>query len=176
MTKSKTKFDKQKFCVSLGRQENSCIYLTIHFTGQRPLAIVSPIAGTTRDIVESAFDFGGYPILLSDTAGLRETEDPVENEGVRRALDRAQTADLILLVLDASTSVEQYENRHAGSIDEHLQSENFVKTQLETFGVKLQPEQKVLVRFVYNMRSDSCPINRYLPLFYSFLTQCCVKL
>ena len=57
-------------------------------TGQRPAAIVSPYAGTTRDVVESALDIGGYPVVLSDTAGLREAADPVEQEGVRRALSR----------------------------------------------------------------------------------------
>lgn len=56
--------------------------------GQRPAAIVSPIAGTTRDVVETALNIGGYPVLLSDTAGLRETADVVEKEGVSRALQR----------------------------------------------------------------------------------------
>ena len=53
-----------------------------------PAAIVSPHAGTTRDVVESALDVGGYPVVLSDTAGLRRATDPVEQEGVRRALSR----------------------------------------------------------------------------------------
>lgn len=57
-------------------------------TGQRPAAIVSPIAGTTRDVVETPLDIGGFPVLLSDTAGLRETDDYVEREGVVRALKR----------------------------------------------------------------------------------------
>jgi hypothetical protein len=47
------------------------------------------IAGTTRDIVESAVNIGGYPVLLSDTAGLRESDDIIEKEGVRRAIDRS---------------------------------------------------------------------------------------
>uniref|UniRef100_M3ZJJ7 GTP binding protein 3, mitochondrial n=1 Tax=Xiphophorus maculatus TaxID=8083 RepID=M3ZJJ7_XIPMA len=55
---------------------------------QRPAAIVSPIAGTTRDVVESALDIGGFPVLLSDTAGLRDSPDLVEQEGVRRARER----------------------------------------------------------------------------------------
>ena len=57
-------------------------------SGQRPAAIVSPHAGTTRDVVESALDIAGYPVVLSDTAGLRQAYDPVEQEGVRRALNR----------------------------------------------------------------------------------------
>ncbi|XP_064493157.1 tRNA modification GTPase GTPBP3, mitochondrial isoform X2 [Pseudopipra pipra] len=70
--------------------------------GQRPAAIVSPVAGTTRDVVEVALDIGGYPLVLSDTAGLRETTDLVEREGVARARDRLCQADLVLAVLDAS--------------------------------------------------------------------------
>ncbi|XP_069646597.1 tRNA modification GTPase GTPBP3, mitochondrial isoform X2 [Haliaeetus albicilla] len=55
---------------------------------QRPAAIVSPVAGTTRDVVEVALNVGGYPLVLSDTAGLRDATDPVEQEGVSRARDR----------------------------------------------------------------------------------------
>ncbi|CAM5177090.1 unnamed protein product [Eretmochelys imbricata] len=68
---------------------------------QRPAAIVSPIAGTTRDVVESALNIGGYPVVLSDTAGLRETQDIVEREGVSRARERLQRADVVLAVLAA---------------------------------------------------------------------------
>ncbi|MBN3317106.1 GTPB3 GTPase, partial [Atractosteus spatula] len=69
---------------------------------QRPVAIVSPVAGTTRDIVETPLDIGGFPILLSDTAGLRDTPDSVEREGVRRARERVEQADLTLAVLDVT--------------------------------------------------------------------------
>ncbi|XP_069734414.1 LOW QUALITY PROTEIN: tRNA modification GTPase GTPBP3, mitochondrial [Phaenicophaeus curvirostris] len=69
---------------------------------QRPAAIVSPVAGTTRDVVEVALNVGGYPLVLSDTAGLREATDPVEQEGVSRARERLKQADLVLAVLDAA--------------------------------------------------------------------------
>ncbi|XP_030396492.1 tRNA modification GTPase GTPBP3, mitochondrial isoform X1 [Gopherus evgoodei] len=69
--------------------------------GQRPAAIVSPVAGTTRDVVESALNIGGYPVVLSDTAGLRETQDAIEREGVSRARERLQRADVVLAVLAA---------------------------------------------------------------------------
>ncbi|ACJ00181.1 tRNA uridine-5-carboxymethylaminomethyl(34) synthesis GTPase MnmE [Rhodospirillum centenum] len=69
---------------------------------RRDVAIVSAQAGTTRDVIEVALDLGGYPVTLADTAGLRETLDAVESEGIRRALDRAARADLTLLVFDAT--------------------------------------------------------------------------
>ncbi|MBR1216821.1 tRNA uridine-5-carboxymethylaminomethyl(34) synthesis GTPase MnmE [Bradyrhizobium sp. U87765 SZCCT0131] len=68
---------------------------------RRDAAIVSPHAGTTRDVIEVHLDLDGYPVTLLDTAGVRETEDPVEQEGVRRAKDRAATADLVLWMTDA---------------------------------------------------------------------------
>jgi tRNA modification GTPase len=67
---------------------------------RREVAIVSPHAGTTRDIIEVQLDLDGYPVTLIDTAGIRETEDPVEQEGVRRARARAAEADLVLWLIE----------------------------------------------------------------------------
>jgi tRNA modification GTPase len=69
---------------------------------RREAAIVSPYAGTTRDVIEVHLDLAGWPVTLLDTAGIRDTEDPVELEGVRRARERAAAADLVLWVVDAS--------------------------------------------------------------------------
>ncbi len=66
----------------------------------REAAIVSVHAGTTRDPIEVDLDLGGYPVTLVDTAGLRPTEDPVEREGIARALARARGADLVLWLRD----------------------------------------------------------------------------
>jgi tRNA modification GTPase len=68
----------------------------------REAAITSPIAGTTRDVIEVAIDLAGYPVVLADTAGLRESPDAIEQEGLRRALARAETAELRLFVFDAN--------------------------------------------------------------------------
>ncbi len=73
---------------------------------RRDVAITSAIAGTTRDVIEVALDLGGYPVMLADTAGLRPTADPIEQEGVRRAMARAAAADLRLVVLDATRPAE----------------------------------------------------------------------
>jgi tRNA modification GTPase len=68
---------------------------------RREAAIVSPFPGTTRDVLELHLDLGGYPVTVLDTAGIRETTDPIEQEGVRRASAQAAAADLVLWVVDA---------------------------------------------------------------------------
>jgi len=74
----------------------------VNALAQRDVAIVSDIPGTTRDVLEVRLNLKGYPVVLSDTAGLREARDPIEAEGVRRAEARAKAADLRLLVLDGA--------------------------------------------------------------------------
>lgn len=69
---------------------------------RRDAAIVSPLAGTTRDVIDIDLDLDGYPVRIADTAGLRLTADQVEAEGVRRARNRAAAADLVVVVLDAT--------------------------------------------------------------------------
>ncbi len=68
---------------------------------KRDVAIVSQSAGTTRDVVEAHLDVAGFPVILADTAGLREGVEEIESEGIRRAVKKASDADLILHVLDA---------------------------------------------------------------------------
>jgi tRNA modification GTPase len=72
---------------------------------RREVAIVSPHAGTTRDVIEVQLDLDGYPVTVIDTAGIRETHDPVEQEGVRRARARAADADLVLWLADSPQAV-----------------------------------------------------------------------
>jgi tRNA modification GTPase len=68
---------------------------------RREAAIVSPYPGTTRDVIEVHLDLAGYPVTLLDTAGIRVSDDPVEQEGIRRATARAAAADLVLWVIDS---------------------------------------------------------------------------
>ena len=74
----------------------------INALAERDAAIVSAIAGTTRDVIEVHLNLGGYPVIISDTAGLRETSDAVESEGIARARSAAANADLKLLLFDSS--------------------------------------------------------------------------
>jgi tRNA modification GTPase len=74
----------------------------VNALAQREVAIVTDTPGTTRDVIEVRLDLKGFPVVLSDTAGLRTATDPVELEGVRRAMARAETADIRILVLDGT--------------------------------------------------------------------------
>ena len=69
---------------------------------QREAAIVSDIAGTTRDVVDVYLDIAGYPVIISDTAGLHDTDESIEKEGIRRALIKAEEADLVLALNDCA--------------------------------------------------------------------------
>lgn len=82
----------------------------INQIAKREVAIVSPYAGTTRDVIEVQLDLDGYPVTVMDTAGIRETDDPVEQEGVRRARARAAEADLVLWLADGASG----ETGHGG--------------------------------------------------------------
>lgn len=83
---------------------------------RREAAIVSPIAGTTRDVVEVRLVLAGYPVWVADTAGLREASDVIEAEGVRRALERAEAADLRIWVSDAAADVSRETSEGAGRL------------------------------------------------------------
>jgi tRNA modification GTPase len=73
---------------------------------RRDAAITSPVPGTTRDVIEVAIDLGGYPVVLADTAGLRDSADAIEQEGNRRAVQRAEQAEIRLFVFDIAHPAE----------------------------------------------------------------------
>ena len=88
--------------VAIAGPPNSGKSTLLNRLARREAAIVSPYPGTTRDVIEVHLDLAGYPVTLLDTAGIRDSDDPVEQEGVRRARARAAAADLVLWVTDAS--------------------------------------------------------------------------
>ena len=75
----------------------------LNHLSNREVAIVSEIAGTTRDIIETHFNLDGYPVIISDTAGIRDSKDEIENKGIKLSLKKAENADLKLVVVDAKT-------------------------------------------------------------------------
>lgn len=81
-------------------------------------AIVTPIPGTTRDIVRETIEIGGLPVTLADTAGLRENADMVEGIGIERARAAAQSADIILYLVDATTGLTEEDRRELDTLGE----------------------------------------------------------
>src|SRR5512142_45527 len=92
---------REGLVVAIAGPPNAGKSTVLNRIAKREAAIVSPYAGTTRDVIEVHLDLGGLPVTLLDTAGIRETDDPIELEGVRRARERAAGADLILWVVEA---------------------------------------------------------------------------
>jgi len=95
---------KDGFHVAIIGEPNSGKSTLLNFLSKRDIAIVSDIAGTTRDVIEVHIDINGIPVILYDTAGIRETTDVIESEGVKRALDKAKNADLKILVIGADNT------------------------------------------------------------------------
>ena len=73
----------------------------LNYLSNRDVAIVSEIAGTTRDVIETHLNIDGYPVVVSDTAGIRDSKNEIEKKGIKLALDKAENADLKLIVIDA---------------------------------------------------------------------------
>ena len=75
----------------------------LNLLSNRDVAIVSEIAGTTRDVIETHLNIEGYPVVVSDTAGIRDSKNEIEKKGIKLALDKAENADLKLIIIDAKS-------------------------------------------------------------------------
>ncbi|XP_033125133.1 tRNA modification GTPase GTPBP3, mitochondrial-like [Anneissia japonica] len=113
---------------------------------QRPAAIVSPTAGTTRDVIETTVNIGGYPVILSDTAGVRHSEDSVEIEGIKRAKESAHEADVVILMTDALEAAQ------------HSVSTLSFRTYLSNVSTSLNPEASSLDYMIVINKSDVVPV------------------
>ncbi len=89
----------------------------INHLSNRDVAIVSEIAGTTRDVIETHLNIDGYPVIISDTAGIRESKDEIEKKGIKLSLNRAEEADLKLVVVEAKSL--DFTNVLKGLLDEN---------------------------------------------------------
>ena len=72
----------------------------LNYLSKKDVAIVSEVAGTTRDVIETHLNLDGYPVIISDTAGIRDSKDEIEKKGIKLALNRAEEADLRLVVIE----------------------------------------------------------------------------
>lgn len=114
----------------------------------REAAIVSSIAGTTRDIVEVSLNLQGYLVHISDTAGLREANDTIEQEGIRRALERCESADLIIGLVE---DIDQYK-----AIAPHLEKDSLlIWTKADLFGNDRIDQSIPFEQFLISVRNKS---------------------
>ncbi|MCV9938142.1 tRNA uridine-5-carboxymethylaminomethyl(34) synthesis GTPase MnmE [Boseaceae bacterium BT-24-1] len=104
---------REGFVVVLAGPPNAGKSSLLNALARRDVAIVSPIAGTTRDAIEVRLDLGGIPVVLVDTAGLRESGDAIEAEGVRRARQKAAHADLVLRLRPPDSVAERARSEDA---------------------------------------------------------------
>jgi tRNA modification GTPase len=93
---------REGFSIVIAGPPNAGKSSLLNALARREAAIVSPLAGTTRDVIEVHLDIGGYPVMLADTAGLHDSADAIESEGIRRARIRAEQADLNIVMFDGA--------------------------------------------------------------------------
>ncbi len=86
----------------------------LNFLAKSEVAIVSDVAGTTRDVIEISLDLAGVAVKIADTAGLRQSDDKIEQEGIKRALNKASQADVKILLIDATKPV-----KHQAVVDDN---------------------------------------------------------
>lgn len=132
------------FRVALAGPPNVGKSSLLNALARRPAAIVSEEAGTTRDVIEVHLDLAGYPVILSDTAGLRQTEMRVEQEGIRRTLETARAADLILWLVDPGAPEVQLPDDLVPLADRVLMVRNKADL-LPAGGPPVLPDDSVLV-------------------------------
>ena len=92
---------REGFKVAIVGPTNAGKSSLLNYLSKREVAIVSEIAGTTRDVVEAHLNIDGYPVIISDTAGIRDSKDEIEKKGIKLSLKKAENADLKLVVVDA---------------------------------------------------------------------------
>ena len=92
---------REGFKIAIVGPPNSGKSSLLNYLSKRDVAIVSEIAGTTRDVIETHLNLNGYPVIVSDTAGIRNSKDEIEKKGIKIALNRAEDADLKLVIVSA---------------------------------------------------------------------------
>ena len=92
---------REGFKIAILGPPNSGKSSLLNYLSKRDVAIVSEIAGTTRDVIETHLNLDGYPVIVSDTAGIRRSKNEIEKKGIKIALKRADDADLKLIIVSA---------------------------------------------------------------------------
>ena len=91
---------REGFKISIVGPTNAGKSSLLNYLSKRDVAIVSEIEGTTRDVIEAHLNLDGYPVIISDTAGIRKSQDKIEKQGIKLALKKAEDADLNLIIIE----------------------------------------------------------------------------
>ncbi|MDA7824157.1 tRNA uridine-5-carboxymethylaminomethyl(34) synthesis GTPase MnmE [Candidatus Pelagibacter sp.] len=141
----------------------------LNHLSNRDVAIVSEIAGTTRDVVETHLNIDGYPVIVSDTAGIRESKNEIERKGIKLSLNRAEEADLKLIVVDAKNL--DFTDVLKGLLDENA---ILVINKSDLLKQDIDPEIKkldhVLISIKENLNIDELILKIKINLKNKFLT------
>ena len=95
---------REGFKISIIGPTNAGKSSLLNYLSKRDVAIVSEIAGTTRDIIEAHLNLDGYPVVISDTAGIRDSKDEIEKKGITLALKKSESADLNIIVIEPKSA------------------------------------------------------------------------
>jgi tRNA modification GTPase len=121
----------------------------LNYLSNRDVAIVSEIAGTTRDVIETHLNIDGYPVIVSDTAGIRESKNEIEKKGIKLSLNRAEEADLKLVVVDAKNL--DFNDVLKGLLDENA---ILVINKSDLLKVNIDPEIKKLNHVLISIKEN----------------------
>ncbi len=121
----------------------------LNHLSNRDVAIVSEIAGTTRDVIETHLNIDGYPVIVSDTAGIRESKNEIEKKGIKLSLNRAEEADLKLVVVDAKNL--DFNELLKGLLDENA---ILVINKLDLLKGDINPEIKKLNHVLISIKEN----------------------
>jgi tRNA modification GTPase len=122
----------------------------LNHLSNRDVAIVSEIAGTTRDVIETHLNIDGYPVIVSDTAGIRESKNEIERKGIKLSLNRADEADLKLVVVDAKNI--DFTDVLKGLLDENA---ILVINKSDLLEGEIEPEIKKLNHVLISIKQNS---------------------
>ena len=122
----------------------------LNHLSNRDVAIVSEIAGTTRDVIETHLNIDGYPVIVSDTAGIRESKDEIEKKGIKLSLNRAEEADLKLIVVEAKNL--DFTDVLKGLLDENA---ILVINKLDLLKKDIDPEIKKINHVLISIKDNS---------------------